>query len=324
MKKGSGRFLIAAELALGMAVVVLMFLMFREGPPAQRVAVILTDSESGAWASFRAGVKAAAADRGLSVVFVNTEGMEDGAGLRAVVWEAYADGAQALLVQPPPGDEAAAALQEAAKRIPVLLVQSACSSDTGLFCVAADGEAMGRALAAQMAEDYGGALAEKTIGILGEEAPNATEQAALCGLCAGLAESGGRVLWTRGVPPREEEAAAVAAAAPYVDLAAALTTRTLELAGACAEDKSLRGTALYGIAASEKAYYYLDHEFVRGLIVPDGFAMGYRSLGQLADALAHPRRRTAALHDERTAWRPLRRKELFDEENQELLFAYEE
>ena len=105
---------------------------------------------------------------------------------------------------------------------------------------------------------------------------------------------------------------------PKADIIIALNNTALEAAGKCASSKNLHGALLYGIGSSTEAVYYLDHDIIRAMIVPNEFLIGYRSISSVAGHLDNYFRKMESRTEKYTV---LRRESLFTEQNQQLLFA---
>lgn len=74
---------------------------------------------------------------------------------------------------------------------------------------------------------------------------------------------------------------------------------------------------LYGIGNSEKVMYYLDRGFIRKLVVPNDFYMGYQSVEELAKKLEY---RGESHKNIYTGYLVIDRTNLYDETNQKMLF----
>ena len=74
---------------------------------------------------------------------------------------------------------------------------------------------------------------------------------------------------------------------------------------------------LYGIGNSEKVMYYLDRGFIRKLVVPNDFYMGYQSVEELAKKLEYRGESDKNIY---TGYLVIDRTNLYDETNQKMLF----
>lgn len=318
----SSKYFIIMETALGILVLILAAFMLGEryGGAMGRVSVIVRDSDSSAWAAFKYGLRMAAQERGIEVVIVATESLLTLEEEESLIMEEIENGADAVIVQPVPGEGTAEMLKRVERRVPVILVENLMSSDgeeLSLPFVGADDYTLGRTLAEEILEDYGGNMAGKTIGILSQTMDSETTSRRAEGLCDALKGTGVRFGWSvagnfedSGPDYLEYQA--------KVDCVASLDDRSLTMAGECSAAQKLQGARVYGVGHSTKAAYYLDIGAVECLVVPDGFGAGYQSMSELADCLEHFAHRAESRLVSHTV---IRRDELFLKENQEILFT---
>ena len=90
------------------------------------------------------------------------------------------------------------------------------------------------------------------------------------------------------------------------------------MAGECAQANDLHGALVYGIGNSMEAVYCLDAGYIRCLVVPDDFNMGYQSLKEAVESLEHFFRKPQSIT---VSYTVMRRDTLFKKENQEILFT---
>lgn len=123
MKHGGHRAFLLTEILLGICVAALLLLMFRGNETPERVAVIVSDSDSGEWNRFFAGIKQGAAEQNLRIVITATDAITDAEDERAILAQELSAGASALIVQPAPGQGTEEMLEKAAGSVPVMLVR---------------------------------------------------------------------------------------------------------------------------------------------------------------------------------------------------------
>lgn len=80
------------------------------------------------------------------------------------------------------------------------------------------------------------------------------------------------------------------------------------------------GTKLYGIGNSMKCVYYLDDSVIDGLILVDGYSMGYKSILELSHVL---NKRLYAASDHIIEYRLIHKEDIFREDVQQLLYTYD-
>ena len=74
---------------------------------------------------------------------------------------------------------------------------------------------------------------------------------------------------------------------------------------------------LYGIGCSEKNVYYLDKGVIGALVVPNEFNIGYLSAAAIAGQLREP---LSSAKTEKVGFLTITKDNLYDEENQKILF----
>lgn len=321
MKNSKKRF-ICLEAVLAVMVAVLAFLMYREqkGEPLRKVSVILPDSDSGQWSAFRYGLRMAAEDQGVEMFVVSIgDKMTVHEEIKTINYE-IDNGADAVIVLPVPGTDAEAKLKKAAKKIPVMLVESTASKrreDSELPTTQPDNYAMGKTLAEEILADYNGKLKGKTLGIVMVGGGSEAIISRLNGFQETLKGTGVKISWSVSGSFREGEEDSLVTK-PRVDLVAALDNDSLITAGEYAAANNLHGALLYGIGNSTEVVYYLDTGAVECLVVPDDFSVGYQSLTEVAENLSHIFHK---MENHTLSYTVLRKEELFAKENQEILFT---
>ncbi|MDO4299569.1 MAG: substrate-binding domain-containing protein [Lachnospiraceae bacterium] len=318
--KNSRRMFILIEAALAVMLILVAVTMVRErnGKELDRIAVILQDSDASQWSAFKYGLRAAAEDQKTEVFIVSTEGRLSAEEERILLEREIENGADAVIVQPIPGDGTEEMLEKMEKKVPVMLVGCAASEngEASLLPVTApDNYNMGAVLAEELLEDYGGKLDEKTIGFVSEMADSEAVQSREKGFRDTMQGKGCVIVWSVSGSGESEVSPGEQAA---VDFVVALDDSSLVEAGKEAASNDLHGALVYGIGNSTEAVYYLDLGDVRCLVVPDEFNIGYQSLTEVAKSLDRSFYRMESKLISHTV---LRREQLFLKENQELLFT---
>lgn len=318
--KNSRRMFILIEAVLAVMLTLAAVTMVRErnGKELDRIAVILQDSDASQWSAFKYGLRAAAEDQKTEVVIVSTEGRLSAEEERILLEREIENGADAVIVQPVPGNGTEEMLEKIEKKVPVMLVGCAASEsgETSLLPVTApDNYHMGAVLAEELLEDYGGKLDEKTIGIVSEMADSEAVQSREKGFRDTMQGKGCVIIWSVSGSGESEVSPGGQAA---VDFVVALDDSSLVEAGKEAASNDLHGALVYGIANSTEAVYYLDLGDVRCLVVPDEFNTGYQSLTEVAKSLD---RSFYRMESKLVSHTVLRREQIFLKENQELLFT---
>lgn len=310
------------ESVLAVLILILAFAMLREqdGEESGKVSVIIRDSDNSRWAAFKYGLRMAAQDQGVEMSVVSTDPALTAEDERNMIRQELENGADAVILQPAPGEGAEDMLKWLEKKGTAVLVEDTVPKDgeqPGLPAVKPDDLAMGSALAEKLLEDYNGNVEGKTMGIFSEAGTFCSSSEREAGFCAAMETCGAEVVWSVA-EAAGESGQELLEELPKVDFVIALDDSSLTLAGKAAAANNLHGALVYGIGHSTEAVYYLDTGFVRCLVVPDEFNEGYQSLTEAAEGMRHffrkPQGRTISF----TA---LRRENIFSKENQEILFT---
>lgn len=314
-----------AELVLAIVAACLVAFMFLGNDEKQRVAVIVSDADSGTWERFIAGIKKGAAESNVRIVITGTEAITSADEERAIIEEEIAGGADAIIVQPAPGEDTISMLQEIRSQIPIILVQDLpyTAGDGGtmlgdLSVISPDYAEVGTLLAEMLLTDYAGSLSGKTLGILTANAAMQSQEEILQGFMAGIENSGAEILWQVQAAAVESETESLLQEQRRVDLIVALDTAALDAAGDLSENGRLHGAVIYGIGTSDKALYYLDHDDVAGLVIPNDYDMGFLAITEIANRLNH---RLYYMETQTVSTGVYRREDLFLPENTDLLFV---
>ncbi len=319
--KHSKKMFVLLEASLALAVIILAVFMFLGNSvnDRERVSVIVQNSDDSQWAAFKYGLKMAAADQGIEMFVVDTEGIMTAEDEQNVIQQEIDNGADGLIIQPVSGEDTAEMLEKVSRRLPVLLVESGTlngEESSGLPVVQPDNYSMGKALAEELLEEYNGNLEGKTIGIAVEAEATEAAESRREGFLDGLEGSGANIRWS--VAGAVGQGKKSLEAQPTVDLIAALDDRSLTAAGEAAAGNDLHGALVYGIGNSPEAIYYLDTGVAECLVVPDEFGVGYQSLTQLSENLRHFFQKTESSTVTHTV---IRKENLFTEENQEIIYT---
>lgn len=313
----------AVELILALLAIALVWVLFLGNDKEYRVAVVVSDADSGGWERFIAGVKQGAREEHLRVVITGTGTIRTAEEERAILEEEIANGADAVIVQPAPGEDTAQMLEDIRAQIPVMLVRNSLSEENGVTLpyIATDGYAMGQQLGEMILEDYAGALDGKTMGIV--TAPSGTPSAdrVVEGYTAALEDSGVMVLWQEAALTSRSETRDLLQGEARVDILAALDAAACDVTVELSEDGALGGAVIYGIGTSEDALSALDHGDTAGLVIPNDYDMGYWAVQEMAHRLQH---RFYRMENHTVESAMYRREDLFLPENTDFLFVGED
>lgn len=319
--KSSRKSFILIEVILGILVVFLaVFMLQKNGENPRKISVILLGPEDSQWASFRYGLKMAAADLDVDVYVTGTEGINTAKEEQQVLEREIEKGVDAVLVQPIPETDMQETLKRTAKRIPMLLVESGCpgTDEKSILPVTQpDHEQMGKTLGEELIRDQAGTLKGKRIGIYLTERQSRGAKERESGVKSALEGTGAEIAWTF-CGQDDENSTKTLKTQPKVDVILALDNAASIRAGEYSAAMDLHHAMIYGIGTSTEAVYYLDTGAMECLVVPDAFSMGYQSLAEVVGYLDKSAGRLSGTTVSHTV---LRRETLFSRENQELLYT---
>ncbi|MCI9080364.1 MAG: substrate-binding domain-containing protein [Lachnospiraceae bacterium] len=320
--KHNKKLFIFIEAVLAIIVISLAFIMLRENSSKdlRRVSVVVQGSDGRQWAAFRYGLEMAANDYGTEMVFANTSDNLTAEEEVEVIKREIQNGADAVIVQPVPGDGIEGMLREIDNKIPVMLAGCTASvnrEESLLPVTEPDNYSMGRTLAEELLSDYNGNIEGKTLGIASENASQEAVINRMDGVLDVLEGEGAKVCWSvsgsleeTGENPLDKQQS--------VDIVVALDDRSLVTACSFSAANNLHGALVYGTGHSTEALYYLDTGIVECLVVPDEFNKGYKSLAEASKSAKYFFRK---MSDQKISYKVIRRDELFLPQNQEILFT---
>lgn len=321
MKSSKNVFILTeAVLAVMVIITAIAMLWGKDGEGRGKVSVIVQNSDDNRWAAFKYGLRMAAQDEEIELFVVSTGGALTTEEETEIVEHEIANGANAVILQPVPGDESEEMLKKLGKKIPVLLIEYPTAGEGRLSdipIVQPDNYALGQELAKELLNDYNGNVKGKTLGIVSEYGNSEAVIERRKGAVSILKDKGVKVVWEVSEPSKDEEEA-VLEKKSRVDFVIALDDYSLVLAGKAVTANNLHGALVYGIGNSMEAVYCLDTDSVQCLLVPDDFDMGYQSLVGAAESFGYifgkPENQTVS-------FTVMRRENLFSKENQEILFT---
>lgn len=279
------------------------------------VSVIVDDSNNDRWIALHEGLEQAASDYDIDLNFVSTGEFKTAEEEIALINREIDNGAEGVIVQMVSSIEQEQALAEISARAAVMLLETDVMPEDVYAFAGADNTAMGDALAEALKEDLGGELAGKTVGVLCGNQKQIAMQQRLTGFEDGMRDAGAAIAWIIDCANDESTGSDALQRAEPVDIVVALENDETEHMVDVLQGSGR--TLLYGVGCSEKAVYYLDKGVIRTLVVPNEFNMGYQSMESLADRLRY---RLAQAKDCEVEYLVVNRENLYDEDNQKVLF----
>ena len=127
--KNNNRVFILTELILGALVIIVAVAMLRDNTEKNldKVSVIIENSDDNQWNAFKYGLRMAAEDQNVEMFVVGTEGVMSAEDQENMVLQEIDNGADAVIVQPVPGNDSESMLNRIKNSIPVMSVGTAVS-----------------------------------------------------------------------------------------------------------------------------------------------------------------------------------------------------
>lgn len=327
MNRSRTTFLIA-EILLAILTIFLVRNIFSIEKPQKRVAVIVENSGDERWDTFINGMKQAADLHNIHLIICNTDEIEDAQEERSLIYEQLDNNIDALIIQAAPGYDVSEILEEVSVEKPVILVandaltreiEEDIQATSRFPRVMPDNYKMGYELGRELLRKNENDIKGKTVGIVSGVADTDSAKKRQRGLEDALDGSDCEIRWrvnavydqSIGTMVKEQE---------RVDFIAVLETGALERLGEMTVDESLQGALLYGISSSTKGVYYLDAGIIESLVMADEYDMGYYSVIEISRVLEH---NLYAIQNHTIDLKILHKEDIFTEENQKFLHAYE-
>ena len=244
-KKRTNRIYIIVILVLvmiaGYAAARLMQVDLPEDPV--RVSVILENSSSERWGSYRSGIEQAAEDFDVELSTVTTSYYSSDEQEAELIASEQRLGADGVVTAPDPDADAVTAL-----------------------------------LVSAVESDFDGDLSGRTVAILAGSPYDGYATQILTKLTESLEEQGAEIFWSESLP---YNVARLLKHSKRMDIVIALDDDSLSAAAAYLTKKS-GSRRLYGIGCSPTCVYYLDRGVISAMVACDDFTAGYETLEAVA------------------------------------------
>ena len=318
MKKNKITFL-GIELVLLILALCFSWKIFHQNVPEKRVAVILPESGDKRWDSLIKGMKQSAKQNHIHLIICNTDEIESAEVEREVIKEQRNNNVDAFLIYPAPGSETEEMLIKECNDIPVILIGENVYNEKGqkspVFAqIGPDYYEMGRLLGKQLGENG------NRIGIVAAWEESESGSDAVRGFSEAIADTDSQIVW-RYYQGNSQNLYEDVDSREKVDNLVVLAPEILDKMGEQTEKGGYRGTPVWGIGNSVKSVAMLDYGQIEGLVVPDGYETGYRSVEELAKKLNHKLYKLGSIE---TGIKVIEKKDLFlDEDIERFLYSYE-
>ncbi len=296
----------------------MLFVNMEEEP--NRVSVIVNDSNSDRWIAMRQGLEQAANEENIQLNYVSTGVLTSEEEQKALIEREVENGAQGVIVQLVSSMEPDQIFEQLDGSVAIMLLESDVEPEGVYALTAPDNRKIGTALAEAVIADQDGSLSGVKIGVLSGSSTLLSMQQRLSGVKDTLEDAGAELTWCiyDSTESFATELATMQEDSP-VDIIISLGNQETEtvvdyLQTRQEEEQPFR---LYGEGCSEKAVYYLDKGVITALVVPNEFNMGYQSVRSIAKQLQY---KLSSADSEQVDSLVIRKENLYDEENQKILF----
>lgn len=325
MKKSRMTFLIA-ELSLALLTVFFVYQIFRDEESQKRVAVIVESSGDEKWDAFINGLKQAAGHENIHLIICNTDEIENAEEEKRLITEQLRNDVDGFIIQAAPGYDVMDMLKSTVGDKPVLLVSNdVFVSDGDVYakdafpCIMPDNYEMGYQLGMELIKVNNNDISGKSVGIVGGFALTDSGQKRRRGFKDALAASGCNVGWEINTT-YDSQIVSIVKNQASVDFIVALETETLEQLGELMLEPAYKKTQFYGIGNSQKCVCYLDRGMIQGLMMADGYEMGYNSIVEISKAFS---KKFYVMQSSTTDIKILRKDDIYTPENEQFLQMYE-
>ena len=282
MKKTRIKFLMI-EFLLLMLAVFFVWKIFDQNVAETRIAVILPESGDKRWDALINGMKQSAAENNVHMIICNTEEIDGPEVEREFIREQKDNDIDGFIIYPAPGHETENMLKKECGNKPYLLIADSLAvkeGETASPTIQPDYREIGRRLGEQLKKK------KQKIGIIADWKMSEAVQAEISGLTEALEGSGSEISWCiyrrkeQNITERMKEET-------KADALVILDPGVLEEFGEQAEHGKYKGAELYGVGYSLKTVALLDKGNIQGLVVPDGYEIGYKSVKEIAGKIEH-------------------------------------
>ena len=283
MKKTKTTFLLA-EICLGILLLFCVHLIFEDEKPQKRVAVIVEKSGDEKWNSFMNGLKQAAGIANIHLIICNTDEIENAEMEKEIIKEQKHNNIDAFIICPAPGSDTKDMLKKQCAKTPYTLIMEDVYSkeggNSGNPVIGPDYYKIGSELGKQLGKK------RQKIGVVANWKESKSDQDAIRGLRDSLKDTKSEIDWYC-YRKKDQNIYEKVSKKDKVDAIVVLDPHALEELGEQSDEDSYQGADIYGIGRSVKAVVLLDNGNIQGLVVPDAYEIGYKSVGEMAQRLEH-------------------------------------
>ncbi|RDU22707.1 substrate-binding domain-containing protein [Anaerosacchariphilus polymeriproducens] len=279
-----------------------------------RISVIVYGTNEERWNNLKEGINQAVSDYPIDLNFVTMYEDSEAEAQELLLQREIESGTQAIAIASSDSQRMEQAIEDAKRKVPVILLEDTTNMGENTAKIGPDNGKIGEELAQAMGKELG---TGSTIAIIYENMERESISQRSKELERILTQMGNKVVhWTRRagdfspsvfIKKSIEENS--------VDAVVALDDYNLENV-IDAVDKDGHSVKIYGIGNTEKIVHYLDEGTVDTLVFVNEYNMGYLSMKILVENL----RNNTALYNQEIKYSIVNRKDLYNKDNQRLLF----
>lgn len=293
--------------------------------PVYKISVVVSDSSSARWASFKSGLQQAAKDNHVKLNYVYTDYISDLNTEMQIINREISNGANGIITEFCTSNGTQEVVREITGRVPVVFVNGEVDADAGaggtFGVVGPDNYQIGRAIGNELVIQYRDALRGKKIGLLTGNQMTRSMQERLRGFQDAVESKHPDLLWS--LSDRRNMALSIRNknTMQSAEILVGLDNKALEDAVDFTVDAGWDQVPLYGAGCSEKLVYYIDTGRIRSMILPNDYNMGYQAMNSISVKLNN---RLNSLEQETIGYSIVNQQNLFRKENQQVLFPVEQ
>lgn len=281
------------------------------------VSVIVENSSSDRFISFREGLERGAADYHIRLNMVSTGIFSDIEEEYQIIHREIDNGAKGVIVEMCDSRNYTEGSATEIGSDRMILIGTDVEAEGMYAAILPQSYEMGTAVAESVIADYGDKLEDIHIGILAGNQKQIAGQQCLKGFMDKIESTGASVSWNLADEDNVNNTFEWCLQKKKVDIVVSLDNDGTEQAVDYLQAQEHTKYHLYGIGCSEKNVYFLDKGEIRALIVPNEFNIGYLSAAAIAGQLREP---LSSAKTERVGFLTITKDNLYDEENQKILF----
>lgn len=289
-----------------------------KGLERTKVSVILEDMNKERWKIMQLGLDAAAKESGTDITVILLDDTMPESQKVDIISREIDNGAEGIIMNSANGAKLLEYLDLISNKIPVAFVGTQIGSENVHACIEADNYRLGKEIAESILEDKEVSIEHISIGIIKGKITTLAGEERLRGF-QDAADSNGKleIKWIVDESPVFTESKIESNLRDNpVDCVVTLDNWSTDYVTKYILNQESQ-VSLYGMGITEQDYYYLDKGIIDKLFVVDEFVMGYKSLNMIMNRISKQEDMGSI---EYVDYKKITRENLFDEDNQHLLF----